>query len=138
MKLHKCLYLFVSVMVWIHGGGFVQGNGGTDFYGPDFFMSSENPVILVTLNYRLGILGFLSLGWHLYAQVLIWLELHLMDNPTEKEEQRQKLTPTVMTETFKNWNMFIEKFPLLKLLSLLKLLGESSSFTTHKEIWVFG
>ena len=62
LKLHKCLYLFVSVMVWIHGGGFVRGNGGTDFYGPDFFMSSENPVILVTLNYRLGILGFLSLG----------------------------------------------------------------------------
>jgi len=57
--------LFLSplpVMVWIHGGGFVRGNGGTDFYGPDFFMSSENPVILVTLNYRLGILGFLSLG----------------------------------------------------------------------------
>ena len=49
-------------MVWIHGGGFVRGNGGTDLYGPDFFMSSENPVILVTLNYRLGILGFLSLG----------------------------------------------------------------------------
>ena len=49
-------------MVWIHGGGFVRGNGGTDFYGPDFFMSSENPVILVTLNYRLGIMGFLSLG----------------------------------------------------------------------------
>ena len=57
-----CNCLFVSVMVWIHGGGFVRGNGGKDFYGPDFFMSSENPVILVTLNYRLGILGFLSLG----------------------------------------------------------------------------
>ena len=51
-------------MVWIHGGGFIGGNGGTNFFGPDYFMSenNENPVILVTLNYRLGILGFLSLG----------------------------------------------------------------------------
>ena len=51
-------------MVWIHGGAFIGGNGGTNFFGPDYFMCehNENPVILVTLNYRLGILGFLSLG----------------------------------------------------------------------------
>jgi carboxylesterase type B len=52
----------VPVMVWIHGGAFIVGNGGPDVYGPDYFMGEKsNLVILVTLNYRLGILGFLSL-----------------------------------------------------------------------------
>ena len=44
------------------GGAFIMGLGGPEMYGPDYFMSSESPVILVTVNYRLGILGFLSLG----------------------------------------------------------------------------
>ena len=49
-------------MVWIHGGAYVKGNN-FDLYGPDYFMAdSDNPVILVAMNYRLGILGFLSLG----------------------------------------------------------------------------
>ena len=43
-------------MVWIHGGAFVDGSGLE--YGPDFFMDED--VILVTLNYRLGVLGFLN------------------------------------------------------------------------------
>ena len=33
---------------------------------------------------------------------------------TEKEEQRRKLTPTVMTASFKNWSMFTENLALLK------------------------
>ena len=33
---------------------------------------------------------------------------------TEKEEQRRKLTPSVMTASFKNWSMFTEKLALLK------------------------
>lgn len=45
------------VMVWIHGGGFMtgSGNGETDFYGPDFIMDRD--VVLVTINYRVGVLG---------------------------------------------------------------------------------
>ena len=46
-------------MVWIHGGAYVAGSGGNYFYGPDFIIDKD--VILVTLNYRLGALGFLSL-----------------------------------------------------------------------------
>lgn len=46
-------------MVWIHGGGFVYGSGSTAFYGPEYFMTSD--VVLVTINYRLGLLGFLAL-----------------------------------------------------------------------------
>jgi para-nitrobenzyl esterase len=51
-------------MVWIHGGGFVGGAGA--FYdGTD--LAKTGPVIFVSMNYRLGIFGFLAdkaLGGH--------------------------------------------------------------------------
>ncbi|KAK7873002.1 hypothetical protein R5R35_000302 [Gryllus longicercus] len=47
------------VMVWIHGGGYYIGSGNTDMYGPDYLV--ESGVVVVTMNYRLGALGFLSL-----------------------------------------------------------------------------
>lgn len=50
----------VPVLFFIHGGGYSSGNGNDDIYGPDFIV--EKRVILVTFNYRLGILGFLSLN----------------------------------------------------------------------------
>lgn len=50
----------LPVMVWIHGGGFHMGSGSTDVYGPDYLLDSEQPVLLVTFNYRLGPLGFLN------------------------------------------------------------------------------
>ncbi len=62
-----CLYLNVfaparrpvsrlPVMVWIHGGGFVGGE--SDDYNPSGLVADG--VIVVTLNYRLGALGFLA------------------------------------------------------------------------------
>ena len=51
----------LPVMVWVHGGGFIFGSGGNDEYGPERIME-EGKVVLVTLNYRLGPMGFLSLG----------------------------------------------------------------------------
>ncbi|NDU92732.1 MAG: carboxylesterase family protein [Ferrovum sp.] len=61
-----CLYLNVyipygiaqplPVMVWLHGGGFVAGE--SDSYDPTELVSSG--VVVVTLNYRLGPLGFLA------------------------------------------------------------------------------
>lgn len=46
------------VMVWIHGGAFVFGSGAmNDFLGSSF---TENGVILVSINYRLGRLGFFA------------------------------------------------------------------------------
>ncbi|XP_049950572.1 juvenile hormone esterase-like [Schistocerca serialis cubense] len=48
------------VMVWLHGGGYIMGSGNADFYGPEYLL--EHEVVLVTLNYRLGVLGFLSTG----------------------------------------------------------------------------
>ncbi|VVC91510.1 unnamed protein product [Leptidea sinapis] len=49
----------LAVMVWIHGGAFTVGSGNAFLYGPDHLVAAG--VVLVTLNYRLGALGFLSL-----------------------------------------------------------------------------
>ncbi|XOV88218.1 MAG: carboxylesterase/lipase family protein [Pseudomonadota bacterium] len=46
------------VMVWIHGGAFRIGKGGTDFYSGEHF--ANNGVVLVSINYRLGHLGFFA------------------------------------------------------------------------------
>ena len=65
-----CLYLNVwtpankksdskfPVMVWIHGGGFTGGSGsGPQNFGQEF---AKQGVTLVTINYRLGRLGFFA------------------------------------------------------------------------------
>ena len=49
------------VMFWIYGGGYVIGDGTFFTYGPQPLMDKEE-IILVTVNYRLGPFGFLSLG----------------------------------------------------------------------------
>ncbi|XP_055390458.1 juvenile hormone esterase-like [Condylostylus longicornis] len=65
-----CLYLNVyspdvtsenkfPVIVYIHGGGFMTGYGNRHILYPKFLI--EENVILVTVNYRLGAFGFLSL-----------------------------------------------------------------------------
>lgn len=46
------------VMVYIHGGGPLNGNGSR--YGPDYFMDED--VVIITFQYRLGAFGFLSTG----------------------------------------------------------------------------
>lgn len=50
----------LAVLFFIHGGSFRLGSGDDFFYGPDFIV--EKQTILVTINYRLGVLGFLSLN----------------------------------------------------------------------------
>jgi para-nitrobenzyl esterase len=63
-----CLYLNVTtprntggkklpVMFWIHGGGFYSGSGS--LYGAER-LAAQGKVIVVTLNYRLGVFGFLA------------------------------------------------------------------------------
>lgn len=46
----------LPVMVWIHGGGYRLGTGGSSDGAP---LVSKG-VVLVTLNYRLGVFGFLA------------------------------------------------------------------------------
>lgn len=48
----------LPVMVWIHGGRFVAGSGGVPLY--DGHVLSQAGLVIVSLNYRLGILGFLA------------------------------------------------------------------------------
>ena len=49
------------VLVWVHGGAFVAGSGMlADFNGAR--LAAEGDVVVVTLNYRLGALGFLDLS----------------------------------------------------------------------------
>lgn len=47
------------VMVWIHGGGFTSGSGAGNLYRGGT-LAREGNVVVVTINYRLGALGFLS------------------------------------------------------------------------------
>jgi len=49
------------VMVWIHGGSFTAGSGSTPWYDGTS-LASRGDVVVVTINYRLGALGFLWLG----------------------------------------------------------------------------
>lgn len=68
-----CLYLNVyapsgaskstpkPVMVWIHGGAFVIGSGSQSIYDGRK-LARRGDVVVVTINYRLGVFGFLDLG----------------------------------------------------------------------------
>ena len=66
-----CLYLNVwtpgldnrkrPVLVWIHGGGFSGGTGGTPIYDGTA-LARRGDAVVVTINYRLGALGFVNLG----------------------------------------------------------------------------
>jgi len=64
-----CLYLDVwapqrptkqalPVMVWLHGGSNTVGSGSQSTYGG--VSLTQHGVVLVTLNYRLGVMGFFS------------------------------------------------------------------------------
>ena len=65
-----CLYLNIyvpasadkhsklPVMYWIHGGGYSGGSGDEPRHNGDFLPLKD--VVLVTINYRLGVFGFLA------------------------------------------------------------------------------
>jgi para-nitrobenzyl esterase len=64
-----CLFLNVwrpagdgprPVMVWLHGGAYVYGSGSQPMYD-GARLAEQGDVVVVTLNYRLGALGFLDL-----------------------------------------------------------------------------
>ena len=50
----------LPVMVWIHGGAFANGTGAVPHYDGTRF--ARDGVVLVTINYRLGVDGFLFLA----------------------------------------------------------------------------
>ncbi|XP_054833288.1 cholinesterase-like [Eublepharis macularius] len=60
-----------AVLVWIHGGGFSAGTTSLVAYNGAFLAATEN-VIVVSMNYRLGALGFLSLPPAAPGNVGLW------------------------------------------------------------------
>jgi para-nitrobenzyl esterase len=49
------------VMVWIHGGGYVFGSASASIYDGSSF-AQRHDVVVVSFNYRLGVLGFTHLA----------------------------------------------------------------------------
>jgi para-nitrobenzyl esterase len=77
------------VMVWIHGGGFTSGSGSVFLYRGGSLVRNGDAVV-VTINYRLGALGFLGHrgladpdglvgNWGIHDQVaaLRWVHDHI-------------------------------------------------------------
>src|SRR5688572_23486177 len=85
-----CLYLNVwtpsldghrPVMVWIHGGGYRQGSGD-HFLSRGQVLAEKGDVVVVTINYRLGALGFLggtNAGLLDQQCALRWVREHIGD-----------------------------------------------------------
>ena len=91
-----CLYLNIwtqgldngrrPVMVWIHGGGLSSGSGSAPAYN-GAPLAARGDVVIVTINYRLGALGFLpeptlaegdegegNFGFHDMVAALRWVQ----------------------------------------------------------------
>jgi len=84
-----CLFLNVwspshdgrrPVMVWIHGGGYRQGSGD-HFLSRGPVLAEKGNVVVVTLNYRMGPLGFLGTNLGLLDQqcALQWVRANIAD-----------------------------------------------------------
>ncbi|XP_046753950.1 esterase E4-like [Diprion similis] len=74
----------LPVMAYVFGGKFMFGSNNSSVYGPLYLLNQD--VVLVTFNYRLGVLGFLSTGdkvasgnWGLKDQVLAlkWVQRNI-------------------------------------------------------------
>ncbi|CAH0564912.1 unnamed protein product [Brassicogethes aeneus] len=48
------------VIIHLHSGGFYSGTERSNWGGPQYFMDRD--IVLITMNYRLGSLGFMSTG----------------------------------------------------------------------------
>lgn len=82
-----CLFLDVfapesahdaPVLVWIHGGAYLNGSGSVQWY--DGSRLAARGVVVVSINYRLGALGFLGDGnWGTLDQIcaLRWVQRHV-------------------------------------------------------------
>ncbi|MFE7610410.1 carboxylesterase family protein [Streptomyces celluloflavus] len=72
------------VLVWFHGGGFSSGAGLLDWYDGSA-LSAQGDVVVVSVNYRLGALGYLylegvsegNLGLYDQLEALRWVRAHI-------------------------------------------------------------
>ena len=79
------IYYYASTQVWIHGGGYKIGSGS--LYNGEI-LAAKHDVVVVTINYRLGILGFFNVpgtnlkgNYGLLDQIfaLKWVKKHIGD-----------------------------------------------------------
>ncbi|MFJ2766615.1 carboxylesterase family protein [Streptomyces sp. NPDC087300] len=74
------------VLVWLHGGGFSSGAGLLDWYDGGA-LAAEGDVVVVSVNYRVGALGYLcldgvsegNLGLYDQVEALRWVAAHIAD-----------------------------------------------------------
>jgi carboxylesterase type B len=94
-----CLYLNVwvptgtaptaslPVMVYIHGGAFLEGSGSSPLFDGTYLAAQHNKIV-VSFNYRLGVLGFLAMdgittsannnfGFRDQIQALQWIKSNI-------------------------------------------------------------
>ncbi|OUR90474.1 hypothetical protein A9Q81_18420 [Gammaproteobacteria bacterium 42_54_T18] len=66
------------VMVWIHGGGYISGSGSQLIYrGKE--LCENGDMVVVTINYRLGVLGFLDLTQYFSSDLPVSANNGLLD-----------------------------------------------------------
>lgn len=66
------------VMVWIHGGSYTSGSGSQLIYrGRE--LCENGDMVVVTINYRLGVLGFLDLTHHFSSDLPVSSNNGLLD-----------------------------------------------------------
>ena len=102
----------LPVLVWIHGGSFDRGTGMFPYHGPERFIGGDD-IIMVSINYRVGILGFLSLGTqeipgnmglHDQVMALRWIQenIHAFGGDSN--------TVTIMGESAGSWSGYYHLF----------------------------
>lgn len=67
----------LPVMVYLHSGGYMIGS--EQQAGPRRLMAKKN-VVLVSLNYRLGVFGYLSTG--IVSMIANWKSVHVLHKDT--------------------------------------------------------
>ena len=74
------------VLVWIHGGAYLAGGGAWNLYDPTDLVR-ETGIVVVSINYRLGVLGYLrmpgvapgNLGLLDQIAALTWVREHIRE-----------------------------------------------------------
>ncbi|XP_053234528.1 cholinesterase-like [Podarcis raffonei] len=61
----------VPILLWIYGGGFIIGTSSLDMYNGALLAATEN-VIVASMNYRVGTLGFLYMPPDAPGNVGLW------------------------------------------------------------------
>jgi hypothetical protein len=140
------------VLVFIHGGSFNAGSGGVAANGPDYRgndIAAQSGAVVVTINYRLSILGFLAApaldaenaqgvssnyGLQDQQEALRWVQRNIAqfggDPNNEVDRRRLSLTDRVKVAAGRrpSWPLFTLLSGLVQ--TLAKPVGQEADFVT--------